>query len=159
VILRTRLWKCQADGDSLLSIPACVPSRATSKPDIPTVEVAIAVTIHTIPAAEPNVVPIKVAIAVTVHAITAAQKNVVAIKVTIAVAVYASLTPKAVVIVVAIAPAAVAIDAPTSVRATSVPASVAGIMTINELLTLLILSAATSTPLRKSKSRHRYQQN
>jgi hypothetical protein len=156
VILRTRLWKCQADVNRLLSIPACVPPRATVKPHIPAIEVAITVTVDTIPPSQQHVVAIEITIAVAVYAIPSSQQCVIAIEITIAVTVYPSVAPEAI-IVVAVAPPAIARD--VAVRPTSVPATITGIVTIYELLDLLIAAAATSTPLRESKDRHRYHQD
>jgi hypothetical protein len=159
VILRTRLWKCQADVNSLLAIRASGSSSATAKPHIPTIEVTIAVTVDAIPSSQQYVIVIEVTITVTVDPIPSSQQYVIAIKVTIAVTVNPSLTPKTVVIVVAVAPPAITRDVATSVWPTSVPAAIAGIVTIHKLLGLLVLPAATSTPLRESKHRHRYHQN
>jgi hypothetical protein len=142
VILRTRLWKCQADPIRILAIRASVTSSAPRKPHISTIKVTIAVTVDAIASSQQYVIAIIVTIAVTVDAIASSQQYVIAIKVTIAVTIDPSLTPEAVVA--------------TSVRAASVPAAIAGIVTIHELLGLLVLTAATSTPLRESKRRHRY---
>ncbi|MGZ5437067.1 MAG: hypothetical protein ACXW3F_13515 [Pyrinomonadaceae bacterium] len=116
MILRTRLWKCQADSIRFLAIRSSVSSSASRK------------------------------------------QHVESIKVTIAVTVYPAVAPEAIIVVV-VAPPTIARDVATAVGPTSVPAAIASIVTIHELLDLLVLPAATSTPLRESKNRHRYQQN